>query len=305
VGSTRKRDKETRRAKAVLVTGASSGFGRSIAERLAANGHFVYAGARKERDLAALDAIKNVQAVRLDVTNPKDIEAACETIEGAGRGLYGLVNNAGVVTSGPVVSTKMQEFDVIMAVNVYGPWRMVQAFAPLIRAASGRITNIGSINGIVISPEYGAYCMSKHAIEAFTEALAEEMEPLGVLVSVVEPGSYKTDLIKNQVQRSGTGAAYLEYVAQTKDPSEVAAAVEQALFEPKPKRRYLVAPNEVEARFAIEAHLQRLMELNERQPYSYDRKTLIKMLEAAVTRIERGVGFSYQWPGTGSQEHQQ
>jgi NADP-dependent 3-hydroxy acid dehydrogenase YdfG len=84
--------------KAVLVTGASTGIGRKITERLAADGHFVYAGARKEADLKELGAIKNVQAVRLDVTDSKDISAAVEIITKAGRGLYGLVNNAGVIS---------------------------------------------------------------------------------------------------------------------------------------------------------------------------------------------------------------
>lgn len=83
--------------KAVLVTGASTGIGRKITERLAADGHFVYATARKPEDLKALGALKNVQPVRLDVTQPAEIAAALETITRAGRGLYGLVNNAGVV----------------------------------------------------------------------------------------------------------------------------------------------------------------------------------------------------------------
>jgi NADP-dependent 3-hydroxy acid dehydrogenase YdfG len=78
------------------VTGASTGIGRAITERLAAEGWFVFAGARKDADLAALDAIENVQAVRLDVTKPAEIAAAVETITKSGRGLYGLVNNAGM-----------------------------------------------------------------------------------------------------------------------------------------------------------------------------------------------------------------
>src|ERR1700694_1040932 len=85
---------ETNGSKAVLVTGASTGIGRKVTERLAADGYFVYAGARKEEDLKALGAIKNVQALRLDVTKPDDITAAVTTIEQGGRGLYGLVNNA-------------------------------------------------------------------------------------------------------------------------------------------------------------------------------------------------------------------
>src|SRR5215472_14620801 len=84
--------------KAILVTGASTGIGRKITERLAAHGYFVYAGARKETDLQALGAIPNVRAVRLDVTRPEDIVAAVEFVTKGGRGLYGLVNNAGIYT---------------------------------------------------------------------------------------------------------------------------------------------------------------------------------------------------------------
>src|ERR1700694_6320920 len=91
-------------SKAVLVTGASTGIGRNITERLAADGYFVYATARKEEDLKALGAIKNVQDLRLDVTQPADIAAAVESISRAGRGLDGLVNNAGVATAGMIAA---------------------------------------------------------------------------------------------------------------------------------------------------------------------------------------------------------
>src|SRR5580765_8055220 len=100
--------------KAVLVTGASSGIGRKITERLASQGYFVYATARKEEDLKALGAIRNVQALRLDVTQPADIAAAVESISKAGRGLYGLVNNAGVATLGTIAEMSFEEFDVCM-----------------------------------------------------------------------------------------------------------------------------------------------------------------------------------------------
>jgi len=270
--------------KAVLVTGASTGIGRKITERLATDGYFVYAGARKDSDLKALGAIKNVQAVRLDVTRPDDIEAARKVIEGGRLGLYGLVNNAGVVTIGNVLDTKMEEFDVVMSVNVYGPWRITRAFAPLIVASKGRITNIGSINGIISFAQAGAYSMSKHSIEAFTDALAQEMAPLGVRVSVVEPGSYKSEIFRNEVQRAGTGTQLLDFASHAKDPDEVAVAVEQALFDPNPKPRYMVVPEEQQARVTIRTQIEKLVELNEGQPYAYDRDTLVKMLDEALVR---------------------
>src|SRR3974390_482581 len=143
--------------KAVLVTGASTGIGRNITERLAAHGYFVYAGARKEADLKALSAIKNVQGVRLDVTNAQDIDAAVVTITKAGRGLYGLVNHAGAAPLGTGGDMRPEEFDLVMAVNVYGPYRITKAFEPLVIAANGRITTIGSISGVLANGQLTAY----------------------------------------------------------------------------------------------------------------------------------------------------
>jgi NAD(P)-dependent dehydrogenase (short-subunit alcohol dehydrogenase family) len=199
-------------------------------------------------------------------------------------GLYGLVNNAGVVTFGNVTDTTMEEFDLVMSVNVYGPWRITRAFAPLIIASKGRITNIGSLNGVISFEKTGAYSMSKHAIEAFTDALAQEMTPLGVQVSVVEPGSYKSEIFKNEVQRTGTGKQFLDYVSHAKDPDEVAIAVEHALFDANPKHRYMVVPDERQARAAIGAQIEKLVELNQDQRYTYDRDALVKMLDEALDR---------------------
>jgi NAD(P)-dependent dehydrogenase (short-subunit alcohol dehydrogenase family) len=268
--------------KAILVTGASTGIGRKITERLAADGHFVYAGARKDADLQALGAIQNVQAVRLDVTKPQDIDAAVETVTKAGRGLYGLVNNAGVVTIGPLIDTKPEEFDLVMQVNAYGPYRVTKAFAPLIVAHRGRIINIGSISGILNETDGGAYQMSKHALETYSVTLARELAPSGVQVSIIEPGSYKSDIYKNEVKRSGTGGQAADEWTKLMEPDEVAAAVESALFEPKPKLRYMVVPTQQQAEYTIKAQIEQLVQLNEGQRFTYDRATLIKMLDAAL-----------------------
>jgi NAD(P)-dependent dehydrogenase (short-subunit alcohol dehydrogenase family) len=95
--------------RAVLVTGASTGLGRAIAERLAAEGYLVFAGARKKADLDALDAIENIRAIRLDVTVDEEVEAAVATIRAEGRGLYGLVNNAGVLITGPMSEVDIEK----------------------------------------------------------------------------------------------------------------------------------------------------------------------------------------------------
>ncbi len=94
---------ETEDVRAVLVTGASSGIGQRTTEVLSENGFFVYAGARKAEDLARLDAMENVKSVRLDVTIPSEIDAAAVLVREEGRGLYGLVNNAGVAVMGPLI----------------------------------------------------------------------------------------------------------------------------------------------------------------------------------------------------------
>src|SRR5947208_1386179 len=107
--------------KAVLVTGASTGIGRKITERLAKDGYFVYAGARKEQDLKDLDAIPNVHSLRLDVTSAEDIAAAVDTVTRAGGGLFALVNNAGVGIGGPLADTKEKGFQLLMNVYIYRP----------------------------------------------------------------------------------------------------------------------------------------------------------------------------------------
>jgi NAD(P)-dependent dehydrogenase (short-subunit alcohol dehydrogenase family) len=168
--------------RAVLITGASTGIGRKVTERLAAGGYLVYAGARKNSDLEALGKIESVQAVRLDVTKQEDINAAVTTIERAGRGLYGLINNAGVGTQGSLVESRYDEFELKMRVNAFGPWRVTKALAPLIIAEKGRIATTSSVSGILAGANLTSYAMSKHAVEAFTDALAAEMAPLGVHV---------------------------------------------------------------------------------------------------------------------------
>jgi NAD(P)-dependent dehydrogenase (short-subunit alcohol dehydrogenase family) len=267
--------------KAILVTGASTGIGRKITEHLAADGYFVYAGARKDEDLKALSALKNVQGVRLDVTKQSDIDAAVETVKKGGRGLYGLVNNAGIYSGATIAQTSLEEFDLVVAVNIAGPWRMTRAFEPLIAASKGRITNIGSISGILADSGESAYDMSKHAIEGFTDSLAYETAPLGIKVSIVEPGSYNSNIIQNAARRAGQ-AVKPEEGHDGKEPDEVAVAVEQALSESNPKRRYLVVPERQQADITIETQIQQLVQLNEGQPYTLDRDALVKLLDKAL-----------------------
>lgn len=286
--------------RAVLVTGASSGIGRKITERLASQGFFVYAGARAQKDLDELNAIKNVQAVRLDVTVPSDIAAAVATVTKAGRGLYGVVNNAGVVVVAPLIEADEKELDFIFNVNIYGPYRITKAFSPLLLEAKGRVVNISSLNGIVASPMIGAYSMSKHAVEAYGDALSGELSRFGVRVSLIEPGNYGTEIGRNLLARMDTsvvkGSRFEPQMRATLNqmrafennppPDEVADAVLDAMTNVNPKMRYLVVPVANQAALTMRKLMDEIVQLNDGQKFSYSRDTLVKMLDDAFARAK-------------------
>ena len=285
--------------KYILVTGASTGIGRNLAETLAENGHHVYAGARKDKDLAELDAIDNITAVRLDVTRQDQVDAVVEMIRDKGTGLYALVNNAGVGGGGTVVETPVEDQTFIYRVNVEGVYRTTQAFAPLVIESKGRIVTTGSIAGTISGfPGFSAYAGSKHWVEAFTDGLAAEMEPHGVAVSVVEPGNYKSNIRRTSVARrmeqtKAAGGEITDEMKQDydataerelsyKEPDEVSAAFMHALFDENPLRRYVVVPNEDEQAFTIRTKVNELVQLNQWGPYSYSRDQLVEMLDEAL-----------------------
>ena len=287
--------------KAVVVTGASSGIGRKITERLAANGFFVYAGARAPKDLDELNAIKNVQGVRLDVTSASDIAAAVTLVSKAGRGLYGVVNNAGVVVVAPMIEVEEKDLDFIFQVNMYGPYRITKAFAPMLLESKGRVVNISSLNGIVASPMIGAYSMSKHAVEAYGDALAGELGRFGVRVSLIEPGNYGTEIGRNLLARIDTavvkGSRFETQLRSTINsmrqfennppPDDVADAVLDAFTNENPKMRYLVVPVANQGAIAIRKLMDEIVQLNSDHKFSYSRDTLVKMLDDALARSKR------------------
>lgn len=287
--------------RAVLVTGASSGIGRKITELLASQGHFVYAGARKAEDLAELSRIKNVQGVKLDVNIDADIAAAVETVRKGGRGLHGVVNNAGIAIVAPLIHVDEKELRSLFDVNVFGPYRITKAFAPLVIEAKGRVVTISSISGILSGPFFGPYSMSKHAIEAYGDALAAEMNSLGVKVSLIEPGNYRSEIGRNtqaQVEGAATRAKGTPFEAPMQrmvaamgnydnypEPDDVAQAALHALFDPAPKMRYMVVPAARQAEVTINKAIEELVQLNQAHKFSYDRETLIRKLDSALVRI--------------------
>jgi NAD(P)-dependent dehydrogenase (short-subunit alcohol dehydrogenase family) len=290
--------------KAVLITGATTGIGRMAAEHLARNGYFVYAGARKDKDIEELDEIDNVKAVRLDVTIQEDIDAAVSFIRSEGRGLWGLVNNAGVNVVGPLIEFSDEDFDFLFDVNVRGVFSVTKAFAPLIIESKGRIVNISSISGIGTGSPYGPYSMTKHAVEAFTDALAEEMETLGVKVAAVEPGNYKSEIGMTRCRRmlaqekEGTSEYWAEMMQRFIDdcrnrmktgvsstapePVAVASAVEHALFADEPKEHYLVVPEKGQAGWVTWTLVSELLDLNTDAEHGFTRDEIVDILDREI-----------------------
>ena len=287
----------------ILITGASTGIGRHLAEALAADGFHVYAGARKQKDLDALDAIDNITAVRLDVTIQEEVDAVVDIIEQSGTGLYALVNNAGVGGGGAVGNTAIEEQRFVYEVNVEGVYRVTKAFSPLVIEAKGRIAITGSIAGTLSWAGGTAYAGSKHWMEAYADGLAAELEPTGVSVSIIEPGNYQSFIRRNAVRRrfaavEAAGGEITDEMkrmyAQTearelsyKLPDEVTAAFKHALTSDQPHKRYMVVPSADEHAVTITTKIQQLVELNQWGPYRYDREALIGLLDVALAEEAR------------------
>ena len=248
----------------VLVTGSSSGIGREITEFLSSRGHVVYATARKAEDLASLATLAHVVPFALEVTDPASVEALGNRIREEGNGLYGLVNNAGVASFGPLVETPAEEVQRVLDVNLLGAHRLTSACFPFLRASHGRVVNITSVEGFLTPVLDGAYVISKHALEAYTDILRDELSPFGIRVSAIEPGGFQSKLLINLVAGKGPeflqsfhDSPYREMIEQAvgvemesegglelskrPSPRPVAEAVEDALYSRTPRVRYLVA----------------------------------------------------------------
>ena len=245
-----------------LVTGASSGIGAATALRLDADGHQVFAGVVDEADTAGLAAAsERLRVVVLDVTSAASIDAAVVEVTDhlAGRGLDGLVNNAGVGSPGPLELLALDDLRRQLEVNVIGQVATTQAMLPLVRQASGRIVFVGSVGGILASQFAGAYHASKFAIEAIGDVWRQELEPEGIDVILIEPSVISTPIWSKAIAhldglRQSTSArmfpyrerlaAFRESLASAdehgKPPEDVAEVIAQALTANRPDARYVV-----------------------------------------------------------------
>lgn len=290
----------------VLVTGASSGIGYFLTRALAEHGNLVYAAVRKERDVVALQQIKNVHPLLMDVCDSVQIQFALEQITQEGYGLYGLVNNAGVGEIGLLATWTDNEMHNIFNVNVFGPHRVTNAFMDLLIKSKGRIVNIGSQGGMITSKYYGPYSMTKHALEAYTAALNEELEPYGVHVSIVQPGGIVSNIGENSMP--GTIAHFQRAQPPFKEEAELILesfnqpveanpdepesavnrkpsspkivwdAVQDALFSEQPRLRYLVGTR-WEGDRVLNALFERLLDENDNPQHNYSRSELIALLD--------------------------
>ncbi len=191
-------------SKLALITGCSSGFGYLTSLKFARKGWKVFSGVKdidsgsKELANIAKNEALSLEVVKLDVTSDKEVKSAIEKINKTHGRIDLLINNAGFGYLGPIEDFEIEEIQNVYNVNIFGILRMVKAVLPIMRRQkSGRIINIGSVNGLLSFGLYGIYSSSKFAVETLSEALRFEVKPFGIDVVVVEPGSFLTKFGEN------------------------------------------------------------------------------------------------------------
>ena len=190
--------------RAWLVTGCSTGLGRALAQALISRGERVFATARNPQQLSDLiDGHDNATALKLDVTSAEDVKAAAAAVEKAG-GVDVLVNNAGYGYLTAFEEGDEAGYRAQFETNVFGLIAMTKAILPAMRArGSGHIVNIASVGGLVGNPGSAYYAATKFGVVGLSEALSKEVGALGVKVTVVEPGPFRTDWAGRSLQSSG------------------------------------------------------------------------------------------------------
>lgn len=229
----------------VLITGASSGIGQATARLLAGAGFRVFGTSRRRHPDEA-----GVEMLELDVRSDESVaRCVAEVLARAGR-IDVLINNAGVEHVSVAEETTMEEAHVVFETNFFGVVRMTNAVLPGMRARrQGRIINVGSLAAWVGEPGEAFYSASKHALAGYTEALRHEVWPLGIHVSLVEPGAFKTNLIRAESMPEGTITDYdavrravrhtlQEALRQGDDPRQVAQLILKVARARSPHLRY-------------------------------------------------------------------
>lgn len=175
----------------VLITGCSSGIGRALADTFAQQGYEVWASARKSEDVARL-AEAGFHAVQLDVNDAAAVEQLASTLKARNAGLDVLINNAGYGAMGPLLDGGATALRKQFETNVFSLVNVTRALFPLLRQNKGLVINIGSVSAVLVTPFAGAYCASKAAVHAISDALRLELAPFGVGVMEVQPGAIES-----------------------------------------------------------------------------------------------------------------
>ena len=186
--------------KTILITGASSGFGRLTAQTLRNSGHKVFAGFRsnegRKKQVADELREKNIEILKLDVTDQGSVDSAiAQLLEKSNNELDVVVNNAGMASAGISEGFTPEQIRQLFEVNVFGVQRVLRATLPVLRAKRrGLVINVGSILGRITLPFFGLYGASKYAVEAMSDSYRYELSQLGVEVVLVQPSAYPTNM---------------------------------------------------------------------------------------------------------------
>jgi len=216
--------------KIVLVTGATSGIGAAVARRLAAQGHRVLAGARREDRLAEL-AGDNIAVRRLDVTDRADVVSFVDWAVAAHGRIDVIVNNAGVMPLSRLDALLVDEWDAMIDVNVRGLLNGIAAALPQFqRQGHGHFVTVASVGAHEVVPTAAVYCATKHAAWAITEGLRQELDP-AIRVTTVSPGVVESELAQS-ITDPTAAAAMQTYRADSIPPDAIARAIAYAIDEP-------------------------------------------------------------------------